>query len=111
MNAAVSLKQGQNMQRERKRERFGAFCFHLANECTLTSLGKTVTGCLHKVRWKMALHFHPLFFLERDGRWVREYDKASGHLVVVGGVGGGRNRITGYKKEDRWAFSVKWFAG
>lgn len=49
MSASVCAKQGQHM-REREREvRFGAFCFHLANECTLASLGKTVAGCFHKV--------------------------------------------------------------
>lgn len=53
-------------EREWEREReIGALCFHLANERTLTSLGKTVTGCLHKVRWKWS-YFLP-FFVERVG--------------------------------------------
>lgn len=67
VSVSVPLKQGQICREgvgERERE-IGALCFHLANECTLTSLGKTVTGCLHKVRWKWS-YFLP-FFVERVG--------------------------------------------
>ena len=65
------------MQRERERES-EIWCFLLSslNECTLTSLGRGVTGHLHKMHWKMAL-LSPIFLEKRDG---------SGNMTKLRGI-------------------------
>lgn len=51
---------------ERERERCLALSVLSLNKCTLTSLGKTVTGWLREMCWKMDLLFLPFFFPKKE---------------------------------------------
>lgn len=64
-----------------------SFLFLSLNQCTLASLGETVTGCLHDCHGRS-----PTFAFFKETVEVWGYDKNVGHLVKCEGWAAGERK-------------------